>query len=179
MEDGHQARRHLRQRRRRLQAVFEQFFRRRAAGEGRSAGQQVAEGAAEAVQVGAGIHPPRVAGLLRSEEIHRANDDTELRQGRSVAGRSGAVGLICRRARPRSSSLTMWLLVAQQLARLDVAVDQPPFVSVLQAQAPPDGYTRRRLVGGSGRASRTRRLRSTPSTYSMTMNIPASVSPAS
>ena len=110
--------------------------------ERRLAGQQEVERRAQAVDVGADVDVVAVEGLLRGEVVGRAEDAL-------------VVVLACvrlsssswkKRARPMSRILTTPCAVQQQVARLDVAVDQPGLVGVLQAQ--------RRLadvVGGRGR----------------------------
>ena len=77
----------------------------RLAGERRPAGDQVVEGATEAVNVGAGVGQAGIAaGLLRRQVIRRAHDGAVARQAGVRLGRPGAAR---RRANPRSSTLTV------------------------------------------------------------------------
>ena len=72
------------------------------------------------------------------------------------------------RARPRSRSLTVPGAVDQQVARLDVAVDQARTRGRAGAPGPPGGCSGRPAPRPAGRPSGRSASRSPPSTYSMT-----------
>ena len=112
-----------------LHLVPEQLLRHRAFAIRGLPGEQEEEGQPQCVDVGANIHAMAVDPLLRGEVVGRA----EHRGAIELLG-DVVVGVLEEEGQAHVQDLDVPLLVEQEVGGLDVAVDQPGLVCVLQAQ---------------------------------------------
>jgi len=138
------------------------------------AGQQVIEGAAEAVEVGADVGLVQVAGLLGRQVVGRAHD----RVFPGHDGADAALGLgarVVQRARPKSLIFTMpgraRPSAPGRCTRMFAGLMSRWTTAHLEAYCSPSSHLAdevARLPTGSGPRSRTSSSRLGPSTYSRT-----------
>ena len=126
--------------------VREELLHQARRGEGDLAGDHVIEGASQRVDVAPRVDRMRVPRLLRRDVVERAD-------GGPVAGHLGLVGQVDRQ--PEVGQLGRPVAGHEDVARVDVAVDQPLLLRVLQPQGDLPRQPR-----GDGRGHRCRSRRS-------------------
>ena len=138
-------------RRRLLVAVALDLLLGRSAGEWGAAGQGEVDRTAQRVDVAAGVHLRRVGRLLRRDVVHRADDVTLAADHLALA-----VDFPCHQGQAQVEHLGVVVGGDDDVRRLEVAVDQPLVVGVVQRQAHLGEQPRQRGTG-SDPSSMTRR----------------------